>query len=440
MYSKRLYQNTYEATAGVPVAAQRSMPCLKKLSAITPKASARRTATGTLGTDVSAETSWLPNSTDSGSAASSVLMSSTPSSSVQRLIEEHQRKTGPPSGTDLFFRRLGNHSPTSTRRSSQQHAVDSGLGASEPVRNLSTGRTLRTRTTLRQAFPMLFHVTSSLEYNVRFPSTLMLNIHAQRSASQSVVSERFTVDPPVPFEEFIAQGSDNRFIRLKTGKAKRLTISYQASVECQFHLLPVKTINVVPVAELDRDALPYLFPSRYCQSDKLGRLAWDLFGKLPHPYEKVLAIVKWIHENVEYVRGSTSSDTSAYDTVTQRTGVCRDFAHLGIALCRALNIPARYFAGYAYELKPADFHACFECHIGGSWLVFDATHLAHLNGLIRIGTGRDAADASVASIFGAVQGANMQVDCRLAPKQQFVPFSRNRAKNTAVSLEASGAQ
>ena len=79
-----------------------------------------------------------------------------------------------------------------------------------------------------------------------------------------------------------------------------------------------------------------------------------------------MAINEWIHENVEYVRGSTNSVTSAYDTVTQRTGVCRDFAHLAIALCRALNIPARYFTGYAYELEPPDFHACFECYIGGS--------------------------------------------------------------------------
>lgn len=283
---------------------------------------------------------------------------------------------------------------------------------------------------------MLFRVSSQLEYTVRFPSTLMLSIHAQRSSSQSVVDEHFSVDPPLPFEEFLAQGSENRFIRLKTGRAKRLTINYEANVECQFQLMPVRAINVVPVAELDRAALPYLFPSRYCQSDKLGRLAWDLFGKLGHPYEKVLAIVDWIHKNVEYVRGSTSSDTSAYDTVTQRTGVCRDFAHLGIALCRALNIPARYFSGYAYELKPADFHACFECHIGGSWLVFDATRLAHLNGLVRIGTGRDAADASVASIFGSVSCTNMQVDCTLADNKKFAPLSHKRAKSTAVSLEA----
>jgi transglutaminase-like putative cysteine protease len=209
-------------------------------------------------------------------------------------------------------------------------------------------------------------------------------------------------------------------------------------VECDSRLLPARTLDQISLAELDRDAIPFLFPSRYCQSDKLSRLAWDLFGKISHPYRRVIAIVDWIHENVEYVRGSTSSDTSSYDTVTQRTGVCRDFAHLGIALCRALNIPARYFSGYAYQLEPADFHACFECHIGGTWLVFDATRLAPLNGLVRIGTGRDAADAALASIFGSVNLTGMSVKCELAPKQQFVPLTRARIRANGVSLDMTG--
>ena len=139
--------------------------------------------------------------------------------------------------------------------------------------------------------------------------------------------------------------------------------------------------------------------------------------------------------NVEYVRGSTNSETSAYDTITQRTGVCRDFAHLGIALCRALNIPARYFSGYAYELQPPDFHACFECYISGHWLIFDATRLSHLNGLVRIGTGRDAAEAAVASIFGRVTCQSMNVDCQLAENQKFVPIGRKQLNKKAVSLE-----
>jgi transglutaminase-like putative cysteine protease len=129
--------------------------------------------------------------------------------------------------------------------------------------------------------------------------------------------------------------------------------------------------------------------------------------------------------------------TSAYDTVTQRTGVCRDFSHLGIALCRALNIPARYFSGYAYQLEPSDFHACFECFIGGSWVVFDATRLSHLNGLVRIGAGRDAADASVASIFGSASCSRIKVDCTLGEGQKFVPVSRKHLKRQGVALAPS---
>ena len=249
---------------------------------------------------------------------------------------------------------------------------------------------------------MLFHVATQLEYAAKFPSTLILNVHAQRNASQVILDEQFSVEPKVKVAEFTIEGTGNRFLRLETGRHRKSPSSYSASVECDFQTYRAGAVEATPVAELSAGSIPYLFPSRYCQSDRLNRLAWDLFGKIENPHEKVVAISDWIHENVEYVRGSTTSITSAYDTVTQRTGVCRDFAHLGIALCRALNIPARYFSGYAYELDPPDFHACFECLIGGSWTVFDATGLAHLNGLVRIGTGRDAADAAVASIFGSV--------------------------------------
>jgi len=283
---------------------------------------------------------------------------------------------------------------------------------------------------------MIFHCSATLEYTVKFPSTLILNLHAQRNASQTILEEQFTIEPRVKVEEFHLRGSDNRFLRLETGRRKRLAVQYQAKVECDYQLLAAGKIDDETVAEMDRNAIPYLFPSRYCQSDRLGRLAWDLFGKVANPYERVVAIVDWIHDNVEYVRGSTTTETSAYDTVTQRTGVCRDFAHLGIALCRALNIPARYFSGYAYELDPPDFHACFEAHVGGRWMIFDATRLAHLNGLVRIGTGRDAAEAAVASIFGSVRCERMVVDCQLGPGQKYAPLGRKQLARKGISLDA----
>lgn len=284
---------------------------------------------------------------------------------------------------------------------------------------------------------MRFHVSSRLEYSIAFPSTLILNILPQRNAGQAILTEEFKTEPAVKSEEFVLAEGESRFIQLETGSTKQLTIDYSAIVDCSHELIQATRIDQPSVAEMDRKAIPYLFPSRYCQSDRLGRLAWDLFGNVPQPYDKVIAIIDWIHANVEYVIGSTDSETSAYDTVTQRTGVCRDFAHLGIALCRALNIPARYFSGYAYQLNPPDFHACFECYLGGHWVIFDATRLAPLNGLVRIGTGRDAADAAVASIFGRVRTTSMTVNCELAAGQTFVPLGRQQVSRKGVSLDDS---
>jgi transglutaminase-like putative cysteine protease len=282
---------------------------------------------------------------------------------------------------------------------------------------------------------MRFKVSSQLEYEIAQPSTLILNMHAQRSESQAILEEKFSIEPRTKVEEFTTDDHANRFVRLETGRKKTLTITYEAIVDCNYEVIPLSKIDQTAVADMHRKAVQFLFPSRYCQSDRLGRLAWDLFGKIDNPYEKVIAISDWIHDNVDYELGSTTSITSAFDTVTQRAGVCRDFAHLGIALCRALNIPARYFSGYAYELEPPDFHACFEAYIGGHWFIFDATRLSHLNGLVRIGNGRDAADAAVASIFGRVKCTQMEVDCQLVPGQKYIPLDRKQIGRKGVSLE-----
>jgi transglutaminase-like putative cysteine protease len=281
---------------------------------------------------------------------------------------------------------------------------------------------------------VIFNVSCELDYLVRFPSALIFSIHAQRNASQKILHEHLTIEPDVPHSEFMPHGSGNRFLRLETGQHERLSLRYTAAVDCEFKVRATGEIETTPVGELDDAAIQFLFPSRYCQSDRLARLAWDLFGSIAKPHDKVVAITEWIHENVEYVRGATDSGTSAYDTVTQRVGVCRDFAHLGIALCRALNIPARYFTGYAFELEPPDMHACFECYIGGNWLVFDATRLAHLNGLVRIATGMDAADTAVASVFGDAKFERMKVSCELAEGQKFVAIPRRHLARRGIAM------
>jgi transglutaminase-like putative cysteine protease len=266
---------------------------------------------------------------------------------------------------------------------------------------------------------MKFKVTGQLGYEVTAPSTFILNIHALRTPAQAILEETFTVEPYFKIEEF-SHYTENRFIRLEVTEPTTLNISYSALVDTSFKLTPAEQLTQVPIADVDPMVLPYIFPSRYCQSDKLFRFANNKFGKINNAFEKVVALTQWIHDNVEYFSGSTNSQTSAYDTVTELAGVCRDFAHLGIALCRALDIPARYFTGYAYQLNPPDFHACFEAYLGGKWIIFDATQLAPLNGLVKIATGRDAADAAIASIFGSVNYLSVSSICELAD-QNFEP-------------------
>jgi transglutaminase-like putative cysteine protease len=261
---------------------------------------------------------------------------------------------------------------------------------------------------------MKFEVAATLGYEVLEPSTFILNIHALRTPAQAILQESFSIEPYFNIEELTPQHGENRFLRFRVTEPASVHVSYNALVDNHFQLIPSSQLTNVAVTDMDASVLPYLTPSRYCQSDKLFRFAHNKFGCIDHAFEKVLALTNWIHDNVEYLSGSTNSQTSAYDTVTELAGVCRDFAHLGIALCRALDIPARYFTGYAYQLNPPDFHACFEAYIGGHWIIFDATKLVPLNGLVKIATGRDAADASIATMFGTVNGSYVTASCQLA--------------------------
>jgi transglutaminase-like putative cysteine protease len=268
---------------------------------------------------------------------------------------------------------------------------------------------------------MKFNVSAEMGYEIRSAGTLILNIHALRMPAQAVLEETFVIDPYVKVDELFSINGENRIIRLEIEEKGNLQITYKATVDNNFEIKDHSQREEILIGKMDPQILPYLYPSRYCQSDKLFRLANNLFGHIANPFEKVVSLSNWINKNVEYRSGFSNAQTSAYDTVTEQAGVCRDFAHLGIALCRALTIPARYFTGYAYQLKPGDFHACFEAYIGDEWILFDATKLVPLNGLIKIATGRDAADTAIANIFGDILFTSMLVSCELAD-DNFVPF------------------
>lgn len=280
---------------------------------------------------------------------------------------------------------------------------------------------------------MVFQINAELHYEVKTRSTMLLSIHAQATPQQALSNEVFQVTPGVTWEELPMESGENRYIRLDTGEVTTLQIRYDVMAETRHTMISHEEIQGIPIAKIHRSAIPYLFPSRYCQSDRLGRLASKMFGDINHPYHQAGAIADWIYHNIDYQSGSTNAETSAFDTVTQRAGVCRDFAHLGIAFCRALSIPARYFAGYACQMEPPDFHACFEACIGNRWYIFDPTRLAAVNGLVRIATGRDAADVSVATIFGAMQMTQMSVSCVSDP---FIPLSADDLAGCAISLDS----
>ncbi len=271
---------------------------------------------------------------------------------------------------------------------------------------------------------MNFHVNCELAYKLNDPATFLFALKCIETTDQQIHNESLTIEPCVQAEEFTIGSGMNRFSRIKTTAPGELTISYNADVSAATKIVPISSISPDSPANLSPEAIPFLFPSRYCPSDKMRETAQELFGNLNSPQEIAIAVSDWIYANIAYVSGSSGETSSGKDTYDQKQGVCRDFAHLGITFCRALNVPARYATVYAYQLDPPDFHACFEVFIDGWWYLFDATRLAPLNGLVRIATGRDAADAAVCTIFGNPELTKSQVSCQCTDPE-FIPVTRD---------------
>jgi transglutaminase-like putative cysteine protease len=251
---------------------------------------------------------------------------------------------------------------------------------------------------------MEFNVSADLVYNAEEAGTLVLNIRPLK-----VVNESLTIDPgTINYQNYFSD--INRLLVLPISEPGEIRISYKATALNPFNYVDFANLAPTAISQMVPSVLAYLNPSRYCQSDKLLRFAMNLFGHIENQFEKVITITEWIYTNVEYQKGSTTGDTSAYDTITQQAGVCRDFAHLAIALCRALDIPARYCSMYAYKLEPSDFHACFEAWLSGHWIIFDATKLAPLNGFVKISMGRDAADTSISNLFAKIIPQSMSIN------------------------------
>lgn len=258
------------------------------------------------------------------------------------------------------------------------------------------------------------HLQVNLSYTVLQPGAdFFFQIHAARTAHQQVPWEQLSVTPTTAqwqLQDSVQPGE--RCLRV-TAEPGPLAVHYQATVEMTHHQNDPATITEVPVRDLPQAVLPYIYPSRYCESDKLAQFASAEFGHLPMGYLRARAICDWVREHVTFRSNTTDSTTSAADTLLERVGVCRDFAHLMIALCRACNMPARMATGTDFgaapELGPPDFHAYVEVYLGHRWYLFDPSGTAIPMGMLRLATGRDAADVAFSTIFGAVQSAPPEI-------------------------------
>lgn len=249
-------------------------------------------------------------------------------------------------------------------------------------------------------------LTLELDYDIADPGCdFVFNIHAAHTPRQHVVDEVLTLSQDVPALVQTDSKTGNRYLRVRAMTGP-LRLAYCATVELSHHVAEPGSIGEVAVAQLPQDVLGYIYPSRYCESDRLHRFAMQEFGQRWQGYSRVQGIRDWVLQRTTFASNVSNSNTSAIDTLLEAVGVCRDFAHLMIALCRAINIPARFTTGIDYgadpALGPTDFHAYVEVYLGGRWYLFDPSGTAIPMGFVRFGTGRDAADVAFATIFGTV--------------------------------------
>jgi transglutaminase-like putative cysteine protease len=258
-----------------------------------------------------------------------------------------------------------------------------------------------------------------LDYVIAEPGCdFIFSIHATHTGQQLVVEEKLALSQDVEWRVETDPATRNRNLRVKA-RAGPLNLAYDATVDLSHHFAEPASIAEVPVARLPGQVLSYIYPSRYCQSDRLHKLAMREFGQRWQGYGRVQAIRDWVLQRTTFSSNTSNSNTSAIDTLLETVGVCRDFAHLMIALCRAINIPARFTTGIDYgadpALGPTDFHAYVEAYLGDRWYLFDPSGTAIPMGFVRLGSGRDAADVAFATIFGTVASSAPRIAIEAIP-------------------------
>jgi transglutaminase-like putative cysteine protease len=245
---------------------------------------------------------------------------------------------------------------------------------------------------------MWLRTECDITFNVSIPTPFILMLRPRSGVQQWVARQSYTLTPSVPVMEYTdVYGNLCQRLMAPVGK---FHISTSADI------LTTDGIDTAPgapfndVQNLPDDVLTYLLPSRYCESDKLLDLGQQIVANVQPGYDQVMAIEQWIRENIRYNTDSPHYQLSAFEVNQEREGVCRELAHLGIALCRGLCIPARMVVGFLYELQPMDFHAWFEAYVNGRWYTFDPTQPSPRGGRVTVAYGHDAADVAIFTQFG----------------------------------------
>lgn len=258
-----------------------------------------------------------------------------------------------------------------------------------------------------------------LGYDIQFqvplavPIVALLNVHPSREKDLREPDE-LRLQPETPIEKYL-DSFGNRCCRF-VAPAGALQLTNSTLIEDSGEPDPqYPAARELPVEDLPAETLRFLLASRYCEVDLMTNIATELFGGITPGWGRVQAVCEWVHSKVTFGYSFARSTKTALDVYTERLGVCRDFQHLAITFCRALNIPARYTTGYLGDIGvpvapvPMDFSAWFEAYLEDRWWAFDARHNQARIGRILIATGRDAADVAITTSFGATRLTKFEV-------------------------------
>jgi transglutaminase-like putative cysteine protease len=267
---------------------------------------------------------------------------------------------------------------------------------------------------------MQIRVGCEFHYEASWPTPAVMQVQPHQEAAQRILHEAWKLTPPLALHAYSdIYGNTCQRLAIPPGNQ---VLNYDATIEVSGVADEVAPdAEQLPVEALPDDVLLYTLPSRFCLSDVLSDMAWQLFGTVEPSWARVQAICDWVHSNIRFQYGSSNSLTTAADICAQGVGVCRDFAHLAVTFCRALNIPARYVFGYLPDIgvpppdDPMDFCAWMEVYLAGRWWTFDPRNNEPRIGRVLIGRGRDALDVAMVTTYGSPRLAKMTVWADEAP-------------------------